>query len=280
VATDASALEAAAPEAPLPPNGSALGFEDLAAGFVKSAWKLTPENTLFSGANGDISPAMEEFRTLRSRLYQIREKQPLKTVLIASGMPGEGKSFLAENLAQIIIRQRGRRALLIDGDLRKPTLHQTLGAPSSPGLADYLEGEATEAAILQKGSFENLYFIPAGKPSSNAAELLSGNRFKSLVRAVAAEFDWVIVDGPPAVLVSDASMIARACDGVILVVRAASTPHDAVQKACEEFRATPIVGVVLNCVDHETANKSRYYGYDGHKAYGLYRNKAKKQKNK
>ena len=98
----------------------------------------------------------EEFRTLRSRLYQIREKQSLKKVLVTSALPKEGKSFVAANLAQVMVRQEGRRALLIDSDLRGSRLHEALGTSSSPGLSDYLLGEKDEFAVMQRGSIVEL----------------------------------------------------------------------------------------------------------------------------
>ena len=107
----------------------------------------------------------EEFRTLRSRLYHLREKMPLKTVLVTSALPKEGKSFTATNLAQVMVRQQGRRVLLIDADLRAPRLHRMLGTTSDPGLSDYLQGKSDEFSIMQRGPLENLFFIPSGTGS-------------------------------------------------------------------------------------------------------------------
>ncbi|PYV52176.1 MAG: capsular biosynthesis protein, partial [Acidobacteria bacterium] len=105
---------------------------------------------------------MEEFRTLRSRLYQAREKHPLSKVLVTSPLPKEGKSFVTANLGQVLVRQQGKRVLLIDADLRNPHLHSTLGAESGPGLSEFLKGEMDEFTIIQSGPMENLFLIPAG----------------------------------------------------------------------------------------------------------------------
>src|SRR5260370_22961978 len=110
----------------------------------------------------DSARGAEEFRTLRSRLYHAREKMTLKKILITSALPKEGKSFTSANLAQVLVRQHGRRVLLIDADLRGPRLHLMLGTTNSPGLSDYLQGKSDELSIMQRGSMENLFFIPTG----------------------------------------------------------------------------------------------------------------------
>ena len=107
----------------------------------------------------------EVFRTLRTRLYQVRAVQPLRTVLVTSALPGEGKTFVTSNLAQSLVRQRERRTLIIDADLRLSSLHIPLGAESSPGLSDYLLGEVDEFAVMQRGREENLFLIPGANRS-------------------------------------------------------------------------------------------------------------------
>ena len=117
-----------------------LSYEELLARCPERRWVPDRRTMLFlNGSQNTLGT--EEFRTLRSRLYQIREKQPLQTLLVTSALPGEGKTFTAANLAHTIARQHARRALLIDADLRRPQLHAMLGAPSSPGVSDYLLGE-------------------------------------------------------------------------------------------------------------------------------------------
>jgi capsular exopolysaccharide synthesis family protein len=202
---------------------------------------------------------MEEFRTLRSRLYQAREKQPLSKLLITSALPKEGKSFTTANLGQVIVRQHGRRALLIDADLRNPQLHNHLGAEIGPGLGEYLRQEADEYSIVQRGPMENLFLIPAGRVASNPAELLSNGRLKTLLHRLEPLFDWIIIDSPPSVPVSDAAMLANFCDGVLLVVRSNSTPVDAARRARAEFTGRNIVGVVLNGITTEQSPYMQYY---------------------
>ena len=225
-----------------------------------SPWSPDARRLVFWNTNGHAPVGAEEFRTLRSRLYRIREKQPLKTVLVASAVAGEGKTFVSCNLGQALARQRSRRILLIDCDLRKPALHTWFGASPSPGVTEYLQDNADEATILQRSPKDNLYLIPAGKTVSNPAELLSNGRLNMLLERVAPTFDWIIFDTSPILPVSDAAQIATVCDGVLLVVLANSTPLELAQRAGQEFRHAPaILGVVLNQVDkHQTYASYRY----------------------
>jgi capsular exopolysaccharide synthesis family protein len=223
-------------------------------------WNPDPRQIVISAQAGAVL-GMEEFRSLRSRLYQSRDTAPLRTVLITSGLPQEGKTFVAANLAHAIVRQRERRALLIDCDLRWSRLHQLLGTHLSPGLTEYLRGEADEQAILQRGALENLFFIPGGKSASNAAELIVNGRLKALLDRMAPLFDWVILDSPPAMAMSDASLLADLCDGVLLVVAAGTTPFDMAQKTREQFKKARLLGVALNRVEPHSSFSSYYYGY-------------------
>lgn len=237
-----------------------LTYELLLARCAARPWKPDLRTMLFF--NGRLhTEGMEEFRTLRSRLYQFREKQPLRTLLVTSALPGEGKTFVAANLAQAIVKQHERRALLIDADLRRPQLHLSLGAAPAPGLSDYLLGKADELSILQRGSMNNLFFIARGQPVSNPSELLAGGRLKELLKRLAPVFDWIILDSPAAIAVSDASLLAQECDGLLMVVRAAETPFDLAQKVRQDFADRLLVGVVLNRVEPREAYASYYYYY-------------------
>jgi protein-tyrosine kinase len=209
--------------------------------------------------NSEQGPGTEQFRTLRSRLYQMREKQPLKKVLVTSSLPKEGKSFVAANLAQALVWQHGRRVLLIDGDLRASRLHLALGSALTPGLSEYLLGEADEFAIMQRGAMENLFLIPAGRSTSKPAELIANGRLKFLLSRVEPLFDWIIVDSPPAVPVSDAGLMANHCDGVLMIVRSNATPFDMARKARAEFDDKLLLGVVLNGIKGGSSAYSEYY---------------------
>jgi capsular exopolysaccharide synthesis family protein len=241
-------------------TGPAIGLntESLLTRSRETRWTPDPKTMLFFGTDEHAS-GMEEFRTLRSRLYQAREKVALSKLLVTSALPKEGKSFTAANLAQVIVRQHGRRALLIDADLRNPQLHNLLGAEPGPGLSEYLRAENDEFSIIQRGSMENLFLIPAGRNSSNPAELLSNGRMKYLLNRLEPMFDWIIIDSPPAVPVSDAAILAKECDGVLLIVRSNSTPGDAARRARNEFAGHNIVGVVLNGITPDLSPYMQYY---------------------
>jgi len=238
-----------------------LTHETLLLRCVPRNWSPDTKTMLFY--DSEQGPGREEFRTLRSRLYQMREKQPLKKVLVTSSLPKEGKSFVAANLAQAMVRQQGRRVLLIDADLRAARLHRALGTVLTPGLSEYLLGEADEFGIMQRGAMENLFFVPAGRSSSNPAELVANGRLQVLLSRVESLFDWIIIDSPPAVPVSDAGLMANHCDGVLMVVRSSATPSDMARKARAEFDDKLLLGVVLNGIKRGGPEYDQYYGVYG-----------------
>ena len=241
-----------------------LQLEELRAQCIKTTWNLDPNFIVFSGAK-DFPAGAEQFRTLRSRLYRLRETKALNTVLITSSTPSEGKTFVSANLAQALVRQVGCRVLLIDADMRAPRLHQILGVPPGPGLAEYLQGGRSELEIIQKGQEDELYFIQAGSHVTHPAELISNGGLKQLLARVSGLFDWIILDSPPILPVSDAVVLATMCDGVLFVVRAGSTPAVVSQKACQQLQDANIIGVVLNSADDSLGSGS-YYQYSN---YGL-----------
>jgi capsular exopolysaccharide synthesis family protein len=241
-----------------PAFSGAYSLDELLSRCPQQQWKPDLSTMLFMNGN-DGAPGTEQYRTLRSRLYHLRERMNLKSILVTSALPQEGKSFTASNLAQVLVRQHGRRVLLVDADLRGPRLHQMLGTAPAPGLSEYLLGQNDEFSIMQRGPIADLFFIPSGVHIENPAELVGNGRLKLLLQRLAPLFDWMVVDSPPAVPVSDASVLAKACDGVLIVVRANVTPSDIARKARMEFPEQSLVGVVLNGTDNHSAPYSRYY---------------------
>jgi capsular exopolysaccharide synthesis family protein len=216
------------------------------------------------------TPAAEQFRSLRARLYEYRDFSRLKTVLVSSGMPQEGKSFVAVNLAAVLAHQRGSKVLLIDADLRRYSLNKVLGCEPEPGLADYLSGKAEPVDVMQRAvlpdatdkltaPLANLTFIPAGCGGDSVADLGTQGRFQQLIDRVRNAFDWIIVDSSPVNLVSDAVHFAHDCDGVLLVVRSGTTRYQIAQRAQAEFKKGSVIGVVLN--GSTDAPAAGYYGY-------------------
>ncbi len=220
-------------------------------------------------------PAVEQFRSLRSRIYELRDIKALKSILISSGMPQEGKSFVATNLAISLARNKNAKVLLIDGDMRRYTIHQLLGCESNPGLADYLAGRATMVEVMQRpeaasitaaagtrvGGLASLTFIAGGHGGDRAADLSNNNRFGELIAAVSPHFDWIIVDSSPVLPVSDAVNLSRFCDGVLLIARGGVTDYTEAQRAQHELKGANVLGFVLNAVE-KPGQVDTYYGYD------------------
>ncbi|RXH54587.1 tyrosine-protein kinase family protein [Granulicella sibirica] len=216
--------------------------------------------------------SVEQFRSLRSRMQEFRENHTLKSILISSGHPQEGKSFVAANLAISFARHKASRVLLIDGDMRRPSLHKLLGAPCDPGLSEFLSGKADMQEVMQRGrvpgsgnqvtsGLASLTFIAGGMGGDKAADLSGNHRFDDLITAARDHFDWIIVDSSPVNLVSDGVNLARACDGVLLVARGGVTKFEAAQRALNELKASNVLGFVLNAVE-DSPERSGYYGYD------------------
>ena len=237
------------------PSNSPMGTQtdpvlsdSLLSGCRQCSWTPDPDMTIFFGA-GEQARGAEEFRTLRSQLYRAREQRNLKSILVASALPREGRSFIAANLARVLALQAGCRVLLIDADLRNPRLHFVFGTSAKPGFSDYLLDEAEGGAVMQRGREEGLVLIPSGRSVEGQTELVANGHLESLMAHVGSLFDWVIVDSPAAIPVSDAGLLANSCDGVLLVVRSHSTPFDVVRRARERFREESLVGVVLNKIE-------------------------------
>jgi capsular exopolysaccharide synthesis family protein len=247
-----------------PPSRAHLRFDAVVAHCAHPEWHRDPNTSVFLNSAAGTHTA-EQFRTLRSRLFQIRGNQPTYTLLVTSSLPDEGKTFVASNLAQAIMQQPHHRTLIIDADLRYPQLHLALGAPLAPGLTDYLCGEADEVSVIQNGDEENLCFIPGGRHVTNPSELLSNGRLKTLLDRLTPIFDWIILDSPPCLPVADAILLASFCNGVLLVIRAGSTPVEGAQKVCQQMQGKNIVGVVLNGVEQDELSGSQSYGY----GYGI-----------
>ena len=241
------------------PTSESMTRDSILAACTQRTWTPDPNAMLVFGEN-EPARATEEFRALRSRLYQLQAKAPLKCVLVVSALPGEGRSFVAASLAQVMALQPESRILLIDADLRNPRLHTALGTSATPGFSEYLLQESEEFGIMQKGDADNLFFIPSGRRVGGPTELVANGRLKSLIDRVEPLFDWIIIDSPAAIPVSDASLLANYCDGVLMVVRSHSTPFDIVRKARERFREESLLGVVLNVVENGTPSSVRSHG--------------------
>jgi capsular exopolysaccharide synthesis family protein len=203
------------------------------------------------------SYAAEQFRTLRSRIDSLAAQRPLKTVAMASANPGDGKTTASLNLAVVTAMGVGQQTLLIDCDLRRPSVHRSLGLEPKTGLAEILLNRATIDEALLKVEGLNLDVIAVrGKPP-NPSELLSSAQMRSLVQECADRYDRVILDTPAALGLPDGPTVAELCDGVVVVVRAGITPLEDVEAALELLDRRRVVGLVLNDAEQGRA----HYGY-------------------
>jgi capsular exopolysaccharide synthesis family protein len=208
--------------------------------------------------NQDPSPAAEKFRLLAHRIHRARGAKPLQTVLIASAIPGEGRSTVAVNLAATLVRQ-GKRTVLIDADLRLSELHKMLGLDADPGLSEVLTGRIELDRALRRVDPPDLYFLGSGARSTDPGRLLDAPKFASILQEAREAFDWVILDSPPLNPLADAQCVASVCDAVLLVVRWGITPRHELEHAIEVLDGHPLLGMVINMFDDP--QDSKHYSY-------------------
>jgi len=209
------------------------------------------------------SPITEQYRTVRTNLQFSSVDQDLQTMLLTSAGPGEGKSMTSANLA-VVYAQQGKKVLLIDADLRKPTIHYTFRLDNLRGLSNALVGNMSLQEIVSPSDVGNLDLISCGPIPPNPSELLGSKRMKELVREAKQAYDIIIFDTPPVLAVTDAQILANLCDGVVLVVRSKKTEFDAADKAIELLQSAnaKILGTILNDRDKKEMNYYYYYGRD------------------
>ncbi len=207
----------------------------------------------------------EAFRSLRTSVLLSTADRPPRTLLVSSSQPGEGKTTVSLNLA-ISLAQLGHRVLLVDGDMRRPSLRRALAIGPSLGLVSYLTGQQDWRVAVQPAGLENLDALVCGPVPPNPAELLSSERMRALLREAKAEYHFVVVDSPPLLNVTDSRILATLVEGVVLVVKAGTTPRELVQRAqvCARDVGGNLIGVVLNNLDVHAGDEYyyRYASYD------------------
>ena len=209
--------------------------------------------------------AVEQYRRVAALLHNAQREHGTKVVLIASAVPGEGKTLTAVNLALTLSESYRRRVVLVDADLRRPTVHQLLGVHNNFGLSSVLKSD-DEKKIRPHRASEFLSVVPAGVPDPDPMSGLTSDRMRRVIVDASGQFDWVIIDTPPVALLPDANLLAAWVDAAILVVGAGLTPLAAVQKAIEAIGRDRVIGVVLNRIAE--SNLSSSYGKNYH--YGRY----------
>ncbi|MDP1443095.1 CpsD/CapB family tyrosine-protein kinase [Priestia megaterium] len=206
------------------------------------------------------SPITEQFRTVRTSIEFSSVDKDLSSIVVTSPSPGEGKSTITANLA-IVFAQQGKRVLLIDTDLRKPTVHYTFHMENLVGITNILTKQATLGQAVQATGQENLQILTSGPIPPNPSELLSSKSMKNLLETAKNEYDLVIFDTPPVLAVTDAQILSHLTDGVVLVISSENTQKDSAKKAKEllESAQAKLLGVVLNNKKEED-NLYYYYG--------------------
>lgn len=204
----------------------------------------------------------EQYRRLAAALHQAQRTSGFKVVMVASAVAGEGKTLTASNLAMTLSESYRRDVLLIDADLRRPSLHSVFQIPGAPGLSDGLV-TANEPKLPLHRVSERLAVLPAGQPTSDPIGALTSERMRRLIDEAREVFDWVVIDTPPVGLLTDAALLSSMADGVVLVVKAESTPHDMVNRAVQAIGRERVLGTVLNRAKEQTAGS----GYDYYKYY-------------
>jgi capsular exopolysaccharide synthesis family protein len=230
------------------------GFEDAAA----VVCHVRPENRIV-GCGENYEFGAEKFRFLRHRLTQLQRRRPISKLLVTSSIPKEGKTLVAINLAASLA-SRSQRVLLLDVDLRQPSIQSTLGLPPTAGLAEFLEGKAELGSIMRRVDPLGFFYLSAGKASVNPFELLEGSRIVELMALATTAFDWVVMDSPPLIPFADAHRLAVLADAVLLVARPGVTPRETLRQTLSTLESVQIAGVILNDSD-DRMHDDYYYHY-------------------
>lgn len=222
------------------------------------------------------SPISESYRTLRTNIQFSNFDNNLHTLLITSSSPGEGKSTISSNLA-LAIAETGKKVLLIDCDLRRPSVHKKFNISNKIGLSNLLIEQYRFAEAAQQYK-NNLFILPSGTIPPNPAEMLSSKRMKTFLEEAKVNFDFIILDTPPVVSVTDAQVLSTLVDGILLVISVEQAEIPAVQKAIEllKYVNANIVGIVANKVKKSKNGYGYYYYYYGEDGQKKRKKKGKK----
>jgi len=203
------------------------------------------------------SLAAEKFRFLAVRLRQQQQRRPLKKLLITSTIPEEGKSTVAANLACTLAGRRKQRILLLDGDLRRPTLQRQFGLGRIQGLSEYLQNIADISACIYRLETLGIWILPTGNVPENPLELMQSGKLSHLMDQLTAWFDWIVIDSPPILPLADTSVWTRVADGILLVTRQGTTDKEQLRRGLEAIEKSKLLGAVLN--SSTSAAHSDYY---------------------
>jgi len=227
-------------------------------GWTVDAERVEPRLVAITQPN---STYCEEYRSLRTHVLHKSQRQKLQSIVVASINPSEGKSITALNLAWMLAQADGVRALIIDSDLRLPSLAEYLGIETDKGLSDILSGTATVSECIVKLEPAGLHILPGGDARNDVADLISGPKFKEILREAREMFDFVIIDAPPLGIFTDATVLINHADGALLVVRANRTRTSVLERVLEPLPKERFLGVVLNQSEDVMSETHYHYGY-------------------
>ncbi len=211
------------------------------------------------GVNNPNGPWADRFRLLRLRLLERWNADQQKVLLVTSPLAGDGKSTVALSLAGALAERGKRTVLLIGADLHHPTLTEELGLTTRSGLAECLEKDIRPLTVIRRIEPMGWYLLPAGKPRGNPTELLQSAAFGEFLRELSRQFEWVVIDAPPAIPLADVLALRQRSSGSLVVVRAGKTPADAVERTIGLLGPKHVLGIVLNGVEHFDRAYSKYY---------------------
>jgi protein-tyrosine kinase len=240
-----------------------------------------PENTLGGGLSSNYSKKIDKnlvsikkpysmeaelFKVLRGKILFPVSGNPPRSILVTSAVPGDGKSFIASNLAVNMAQNIGETVLLVDCDLRRPCIHKNFGFNHVKGLSEHLSNHTKLGDLLLKTMVDKLTLLPAGTPPANPSEILSSAKMADLIDELKSRYDdrYLIIDSPPPMMAPETSAIAKRVDGIIVVIKCGSTPLDLLDELIENLGKEKILGAVIN---HYDMPSSRYYG---HRKYSKY----------
>ncbi len=236
---------------PFPPEVDGLGH------LARVTCRPHPQGHLLCPGDKDVA-AVERFKLLRYRLCEVRGRCAVKTILITSSIPKEGKSMVAANLA-ITLAQASDRVLLIDADLRRPSLHVLMGLSPAEGLAEILQERAELMGACRRIDPLDICLLSAGRPPRNPVELIQGEPMRGVVKRAASTFEWVVIDSPPILPLADGRFLASLCDAVFLVVREGHTRREELEESLTALKNAPTAGIILN--SSRSANRDAYSQY-------------------
>jgi len=216
-------------------------------------------STKLVGDERMLTTSREQYRRLAATLHRVQATSGLRVVMIGSAVAGEGKTLTAANLALTFSESYDKDVLLIDADLRRPSLARTFGIPGSPGLSDFLLRGHDGKLPLQRVS-SRLSVLPGGRASADPMAGLTSQRMQQLIGEAREAFDWVIIDTPPIGLMTDASLLAAMADGTVFVVKANATPYQIIERSIQALGNGQLLGVVLNRAT-AVGRGHKYYDY-------------------